>query len=186
MKVFRPPPCHVHSNLNRNLLCAQYRVLCVLLSWSMNTVSSLKKGVCVDVCGRVHIFLCLWELRAWRHILLLVNYPKRHGVGRKQWEGVEEGWSRGWGGGWQRSDHLEPQVLSNIVSAPYCLSFTIFPFFSPLRRTHIRTQATETYTKTHQERHAGTELINNTAACEHYSTISTYIFIFYTQDPIWD
>lgn len=29
----------------------------------------------------------------------------------------------------QRSDHLEPQVLSNIVSAPHCLSFTIWLLF---------------------------------------------------------
>lgn len=29
----------------------------------------------------------------------------------------------------QRRDHLEPQVLTNIVSAPYCLLFTISLFF---------------------------------------------------------
>lgn len=78
-------------------------------------------------------FICLW-LRAWRHILLLVNYPKQHGVcggssGRERRRGEVGDGVRRRERERQRRDHLEPQVLSNIVSTPYCLLFTISLFF---------------------------------------------------------
>lgn len=95
---------HVHSNLTGTSSCTptcwkdkqfmQKTFLSVLESWAGNIVSNLKKMcMCVFVCVCIHVFICLW-LRAWRHILLLVNYPKQCGVGRKQWEGAEERWSR--------------------------------------------------------------------------------------------
>lgn len=100
--------------------------ICVYFCRLCRKLSEVFCSVCV--CARIHVFICLW-LRAWRHILLLVNYPKQRGMERKQWEGVRRGevgaWERRRESERQRSDHLEPQVLSNIVSAPYCLSFTI-------------------------------------------------------------
>lgn len=48
-----------------------------------------KRHLCVRAC--IYVFNCLW-LRARRHILLLVNYPKQQmGMGRKQWGRGESG-----------------------------------------------------------------------------------------------
>lgn len=89
----------VHSNLTGTSSCTlpcwkdkkfMEKTLSVLQSWAGNIVSNLKKmSMCVFVCVWIHVFICLW-LRARRHILLLVNYPKQCGVGRNQRVGAEE------------------------------------------------------------------------------------------------
>lgn len=100
--------------------------------------------MCVSVCAHSCLYLFVAES--------LKAYPAAGKLPKATWFGEEAvGGSRGEvmqgirkqgeRGRGKRSDHLEPQVLSNIVSAPYCLSFTIlFLFFTIARNTNSQTK----------------------------------------------